>query len=339
MQDPGPPERQASDVDLVPRLGPPQPSQAPCPIGRQEAGLTPLQLSHQSVFVQMPRHRQRHRFESPTKIVGGHRFAPGRFPGPTHTISQAFSEDPAVGWRSVVVLPSPDVATGPVEVNVQHLRHGDLAQKASDSRKIRIGDACAIITLGMRGIVAQDRHRTFVIPKAYQRNHRVDDALGFRPQSRVGCGRVAHGPHLAVRTEDSPIGRHLAHLGLPGAHLVERLGLGGSAGHRSAESTQELSGEGSLVIPWADSRVAKNFLRTEITFRRIMLMQRMDRHPVYGRPRRRGQLLPKRIVSLIANTDPIDGTKNHRTILPQDHNASGPQAQIPDVGDRIVCQA
>jgi hypothetical protein len=65
----------------------------------------------------------------------------------------------------------------------------------------------------------------------------------------------------------------------------------------------------------------------------------MNRHPVYGRPRRRGQLLPKRIVSLIANTDPIDGTKNHRTILPQDHNASGAQAQIPDIGDRIVCQA
>ena len=191
----------------------------------------------------------------------------------------------------------------------------------------------------MGGIVAQDRHRTFVIPEAYQRHHGVDDSLGFRPQSRVGCGRVAHGPHLAVRTKDSPIGSHLAYLGLPGAHLVKRLSLGGSASHRIAESTQELSGEGSLVIPWANPSFAKDLLCTEITFGRIMLMQRMDRHPVHGRPRRRGQLLPKRIVTLVADTDPIDGTENHGTILPQDHDASGPQAQVPDVGDRIVCQA
>ena len=70
-----------------------------------------------------------------------------------------------------------------------------------------------------------------------------------------------------------------------------------------------------------------------------MLMQRMDCHTVHGRPCRRRQLLPKRIVAFVADPNPIDGTENHGTISPQDHNASGPQAQIPDIGDRIVCQA
>ena len=175
----------------------------------------------------MPRQGQRHRLETPAQVIRGHRFATGGFPGPSHTISQSLTQDATVGRRSIIVFASPDVAASPVEVDMQCLRHGDLAQKARDTWKIRIGDTRPVVALGMGGIIAQHRHRAIVVPETHQRNHGVDDSFGLRPQCGVGRCGVPDGAHLAIRTKDAAVRCHLAHFGLTGPNLIERPGLQG----------------------------------------------------------------------------------------------------------------
>ncbi|MFO0001494.1 MAG: hypothetical protein ACK559_10205, partial [bacterium] len=138
---------------------------------------------------------------------------------------------------------------------------------------------------------------------------------------------------------DPAVGGHLADLGLPGADLVEGLGLHGGPGHGVAEAAQEFPGERPVIVPGAHTGLAQDGLGTEVAFRGVVLVQGMHRHPVHRGARRGGPLPPKLIMPLVGDADPIHRAEHHRGPSHHHDDAARPQAEVPAVGDRVVGQA
>src|SRR5262249_52480728 len=141
-----------------------------------------------------------------------------------------------------------DVAACAIEMDMQRGRHSHLAEKPRDAGKIRIGNPGAIITLRMRGVVAENGHGPFPIPKADQRNDGVDRAFRGGAQLRIAAGRIAHAAKFPVRPEDTPVGGDLGYWGLAEAKMSERLSLWQRATNGRGQVGERLALERAFVL-------------------------------------------------------------------------------------------
>src|SRR5215207_56850 len=94
------------------------------------------------------------------------RLAAGAVPGSLHSVGQAFSQDETIALGAVVEFAGPDVAPGPIEVNMQGSWHRQLSQETGNAGKIRIGLSRAVIALRVSSVVTEDGDWLFLLPEA-----------------------------------------------------------------------------------------------------------------------------------------------------------------------------
>ena len=339
MQDAGAPEREAADVDLLAGLATAEPRETGRAALGDERGGAAAHLGLELRGVEVLGRRQRDRLGAPCHRIGRQRLALRRRPGALHAVREPLGEHETVGWRTVVVLPRADVAAGPVEVDVQRARDGELAHEARDAGKIRVRDAGAVIALRMRGVIAQHGDRSFPVPETHQRDLRIDRALRFRPERRVGGRGVAHGADLAVGPEDAAVRRDLVHGRRPEAEVRHRHRALRCPAHRDIEPAEDLALEAALEVQRVDAAVLQDLLRAEVAVRRVVLVQRVDGHAVGRGARGLGQGPAERVVALVGDAEPIHRAEDDRAAGAEQHDAARAQAEVPGVGDRIVGHA
>src|SRR5262245_56030570 len=125
-----------------------------------------------------------HRFDRPAHVGRRDELAFRVFPGAAQAVDETFGEYAAILFCAVVVFAGPDVAARAVEMDMQGGRHRQLPIKARDAEEIRVGDAGAIITLRVRGIITQDRDRLIAVPKTDERDYWVDNSFERRANLR-----------------------------------------------------------------------------------------------------------------------------------------------------------
>jgi len=136
-----------------PALTATQPGQPGSATLRQESRVAVSELGFQFVHGQVFRGREGHRFDAPAHVSGGDRVARSSLPGAAHAVGQPFGEHQTVLRRAVIVFARANVATGAVEMDVQRRRDSQLSKETCESRKVRIGNSGAVVTLRMRGKV------------------------------------------------------------------------------------------------------------------------------------------------------------------------------------------
>ena len=84
--------------------------------------------------------------------------------------------------------------------------------------------------------------------------------------------------------------------------------------------------ERPLVSPEVEqSGVANELLCQEVTTGSIVLMQRVDSHPLTGCPGGICQSITKRIMTFVSNTDPVHSTQYDRLVRTEQHDSTTAQ--------------
>src|SRR5438477_11721816 len=104
----------------------------------------------------------------PAHVRGGQRLFLRVRERPLHTVGQPLGEGHAVLLATVVVLAGADVSAGAVEVNVQGFRNLLAADESRDPREVGAGNAGAIITLRVTGVITEHRKWPTLIPERQQ---------------------------------------------------------------------------------------------------------------------------------------------------------------------------
>src|SRR5262245_57994426 len=172
MQDSRLAQLEAADIDLVARLTATQPGEAGCTALCLKRRVPVSKLRFEVFDGEMFCRREEHRLDGPTDVRRGDGLAPGVLPRAAHAVGEAFGEGDPVCGRAIVVFTGPNVSTGAIEMDVQRRRHSQLSKETRDTWKIRIGNAGAIVTLGMCRIITQHGYSPLAIPEAHERHHR-----------------------------------------------------------------------------------------------------------------------------------------------------------------------
>src|SRR5262249_40907727 len=161
------------------------------------------------------------------------------------------------------------------EMNVQRRRHGYLSEETRDTWKIRIWNARPIITLRMRRIITQHSHGLIVVPKADERNDRIDCAFGCGDQLRIRASRVAH-TDFAIGPENTTIRRDLLDTSFTEAEVSNRLRARQRLLHGGFKIGNYLPLKAAFILARIHSGVCKNSLGGKIAIWRVVLMQGMN---------------------------------------------------------------
>ena len=286
----------------------------------------------------MRRRRQVHGNDVPGDVGRSDREFLSGFERSFHAVGESAGENDTIFLRTVIVFARADVAARAIEVNVKRFGHGLSSKESGDARKVGTGDSHSIVTLRVRGVVSQNRDGRFAVPEREGREFRIDHPLGFGTKGGVLRRGVTGGPHFAVRTENTPIGRHSLHPGHADPRMRHRDGRGDALPNRLLQAGDHLAGECAVV----STQVLRVFafqigFRAEVAGRGVVLMARMHGHAIDRRSSRLGEALPKRVVSFVADSDPVQIAEDDRLSGTDQNETAGSKRQFVVPFHGIVC--
>ena len=221
-------------------------------------------------------------------------------------------------------------------MDVQRLRHGDLAQKTGQPGHLRVRDAGGPVAFRMTRIVTQDGDRATRPPKAHQRDHRVDHADGFGAQRGAAGRGETHRAYLAVRAEEPAVGGNVVHRRLAEANFSDKFRGVDRGPDGAVEALQDCAGEVAPEPTGIQPGLHQYLFRREIGGRRVVVVQGVDGHAFGNGAGGGGQGGPERVVAFVGDAQPVDGAQHDGLSCSEQDDAAGAEAEIPRLDHAIV---
>ena len=231
----------------------------------------------QGLFVQGRVGGQLHRHHIPAGILRSDRFLFGGGKGAGHAIGEAQGEHGAVFRGAIVVFSSPDIASGPAEMDVQAGGHRLSAEKPGDSGKVRIGHSGAVITLRVGGKITEHGHRLLALPETEDLDQGIDQTLRGSAQHGVLAGGETLAKEFARLIKDPAVAGNFLDRRFSPAQMghLDRSGQGRTDGvsHSLDQRAGDLRPEGTGI----GAGFPQDAFGGVIADRGIVLMQGMQR--------------------------------------------------------------
>ena len=291
------------------------------------------------VGLQVGRERKLDGLGGPADVGGGDGLALHALPCAFHAIGKTTREDGAVGGVAVVVLAGPEVAAGAVEVDVEGARKGLVAEEAGDAREVRVGDAGAVIALGMGGVVGEDGHGLVMAPQAHGDHQGVYQALRRRAQGGVWRGGVPDGPHEPVGARHAPVGGHLKDIRLAPPDVGKGNDVGGGPGDGVGRAKHGGPDDVGVEASGGEATRGEDVLGGAVGDGGVVLVEGMDGDAGPCRAGRRRQQVTEGVMGLVGDPDPVDGGEDDGVAGAADHHAAAAEGEVPGRRHGVIGQA